>query len=169
MKDILYFTIDAMIIGVGATVIMDFGSLLQKYLFGVPSLNYGMVGRWIGRMRYGHFMHENISKAAVVQGEKLLGWSIHYFIGILFAGIALAVLGGSWLSDPTFLPALAVGIVTVIAPYFILQPGIGAGIAASKTPNPNIARMRSVIAHCTFGLGLYVSAGLWALINPFTS
>ena len=37
---------------------------------------------------------------------------------------------------PTFLPALLVGIGTVAAPFFILQPGMGAGIAASRTPNP---------------------------------
>jgi hypothetical protein len=42
-----------------------------------------------------------------------------------------------------------------------MQPCLGFGIAASKTPKPNIARLRSLIAHFVFGLGLYGSG--WAL------
>jgi len=57
-------------------------------------------------------------------------------------------------------PALAVGIGTVAAPFFLMQPGMGAGIAASRTPRPNAARLQSLLTHAVFGLGLYVSA--WA-------
>lgn len=35
------------ITGIGATLIMDIWSLLQKYLLKVPPLNYALVGRWI--------------------------------------------------------------------------------------------------------------------------
>ena len=44
-------------------------------------------------------------------------------------------------------------------------PIIGAGIAASKTPNPNIARLRSIVAHPVFGIGPYGSALLAALFE----
>jgi hypothetical protein len=40
-----------------------------------------------------------------------------------------------------------------------MQPGMGAGIAASRTPRPNSARLHSVVTHAVFGLGLY-AAGL---------
>lgn len=40
-----------------------------------------------------------------------------------------------------------------------MQPGMGAGIAASRTPNPRAARLQSLVTHAVFGLGLYL-AGL---------
>ncbi|MCE9499190.1 MAG: DUF2938 domain-containing protein, partial [Leptospira sp.] len=55
-------------------------------------------------------------------------------------------------------PALFIGIGTVVAPYFILQPGLGAGIASSKTPTPNLNRIKSLGTHTVFGFGLYLSA-----------
>jgi hypothetical protein len=57
------------------------------------------------------------------------------------------------------LPALIVGLITVAAPFLIMQPGMGAGIAA-KTPNPTAARLRSLATHAVFGIGLYGSAWL---------
>ncbi|MDO9126054.1 MAG: DUF2938 family protein, partial [Parvibaculum sp.] len=44
--------------------------------------------------------------------------------------------------------------------------GMGAGIAASKTPKPNAARLRSLVSHTVFGIGLYVAALLVAMV-PF--
>ncbi|MCY1457414.1 hypothetical protein D9M71_747140 [compost metagenome] len=56
------------------------------------------------------------------------------------------------------LPALLFGLASLAAPFFILQPGMGAGIAASRTPRPNTARLRSLMAHTVFGIGLYLAA-----------
>ncbi|HAT86415.1 MAG TPA: DUF2938 domain-containing protein, partial [Rhizobiales bacterium] len=72
-------------------------------------------------------------------------------------------MGNGWLQSPILWPALGFGVATVIAPYFIMQPCLGAGIAASKTPAPNIARLKSLVAHSTFGIGLWLTA----LILPF--
>ena len=52
------------------------------------------------------------------------------------------------------------------APYLIMQPGLGMGIAASKTPKPNVARLRSLVNHTVFGLGLYLSALGLSLLLP---
>lgn len=160
------FAINILMIGIGATAVMDLWAVFQNRVFGVPSLNYTMVGRWIGHLPKGRFIHDNIGNAAPVNGEQLIGWSVHYAIGIAFAGTLLAIWGPNWVSVPTLGPALTVGILTVAAPFFILQPGLGAGIAASKTPSPDISRLRSLIAHTSFGIGLYVSALLWVQINP---
>jgi Protein of unknown function (DUF2938) len=68
---------------------------------------------------------------------------------------------------PTPLPALIVGLLTLAAPSFVMQPAMGAGIAASKAPSPTVARLRSIAAHLVFGIGLYGSALLFApLIRP---
>jgi hypothetical protein len=49
-------------------------------------------------------------------------------------------------------------MLTVAAPFFILQPALGLGIAASRTPSPARARLRSLISHLVFGFGLYLAA-----------
>jgi Protein of unknown function (DUF2938) len=64
----------------------------------------------------------------------------------------------------TLLPALAFGLLTLFAPFFIMQPAMGADIASSRMPNPAQARLRSVITHMVCGIGLYGAAMLSALL-----
>ena len=151
----IIFTI---LIGVGATLVMDLWSLLRKSFFGLPPTNWGLVGRWIAHMKAGKVRHKTITDAKPIYGEQLIGWLAHYVIGIGYAVLLIAVCGQPWINKPTLVPALILGIVTVVAPFFILQPGMGAGIAASRTPNPNSARLHSLINHAVFGLGLFLSA-----------
>jgi hypothetical protein len=61
------------------------------------------------------------------------------------------------LHQPTLLPALGYGIATVTAPFLLMQPGMGAGVAARRTPRPDAARLQSLVTHAVFGLGLYLS------------
>jgi DUF2938 family protein len=153
----------AVLIGAGATIVMDLWTLVRKRVFGVASLDYRMLGRWIGNLPRGRFIHSNISKASPVRGELILGWCAHYAIGITFAFLLLVLWGLDWARHPTLLPALIIGIGTVVAPLFVLQPAMGGGIAASKTPHPNTARLRSLLTHTVFGIGLYLSALLWSI------
>ncbi len=147
-----------LLIGIGATLVMDLWALLRQQLFGIAPTNWGMVGRWIGHMRNGRFSHSSIANADAVSGEKIIGWTAHYVIGIGYAVLLFLLFGEAWLFEPSAGPALVLGIATVVAPFFVLQPGMGAGIAASKTPNPSAVRLHSVLNHAVFGLGLYVSA-----------
>lgn len=152
----------AVLIGVGATLVMDLWALLLKRLFNAPSLDYAMVGRWIGHLPRGRLTHPGIARSAPIAGERAIGWIVHYAIGVLFALLLLALWGPAWAARPTLLPALIVGIATVAAPFLILQPGMGAGIAASKLPKPGVARLRSLMAHASFGIGLYLAGWLVA-------
>ncbi len=145
-------------IGVGATATMDVWGWLRKKVLGGKAPDYGLVGRWIAHMPHGRFRHDSIAAAPKKRGERLIGWTAHYLIGIAFAGLLLALFGDEWVARPRLGPALAVGIGTVAAPFFLMQPGMGAGIAASKTPSPNAARLQSLLTHTVFGLGLYVAA-----------
>ena len=79
-------------------------------------------------------------------------------IGITFAIAFVAVVGNNWLQHPTLIPAILFGVVTVLIPFFIMQPAFGLGLAASKTSNPTQARLRSLINHAVFGIGLYLFA-----------
>jgi hypothetical protein len=94
----------------------------------------------------------------------VIGWGAHYAIGIVFAGLLVAIWGLDWARHPTPLPALIIGLLTIVAPFFLLQPGMGAGIAAPRTPKPNLARLRSLVAHASFAVGLCGSALLWAAL-----
>lgn len=148
----------AVIIGIGATLVMDAWGLVRKQLLGIPPADYALVGRWLGHMVHGRFRHERIAAASPIPAEALLGWSAHYLIGVVFALLLVAICGAEWVRQPTILPALAWGVATVSAPFLLMQPGMGAGVAASRTPRPNAARLQSLITHSVFGLGLYGSA-----------
>ncbi len=160
------FLVRAVAIGVGATALMDLWAILQKRAFAVPGLNYAILGRWLGYLCRGRFTHENLAVAAHVPRESLIGWGAHYAIGIIFAGALIGLCGLEWARSPSLLPAFLTGLVTLAAPFFLLQPGMGAGIAASKTPDPAAARLRSLIAHTSFGIGLYLAAVVLAILMP---
>ncbi len=144
--------------GIGATAVMDIWGFARKPLLGVAPPDYGMVGRWIGHMARGRFRHDSIAKAAPVAGERALGWVAHYAIGIAFAAIVVGGWGLEWTRQPTLGPAMIVGLGTVAAPFLLMQPAMGAGIAASRTPRPSSARIQSLVTHAVFGLGLYGAA-----------
>ncbi|MCE2595755.1 DUF2938 domain-containing protein [Motilimonas cestriensis] len=148
-------------IGIGATAVMDLWSILRKSLFGIALPNYGMVGRWLAYMRHGKFRHDSIAASAPKQGEHFIGWIAHYLIGITFAAVLVGTAGKTWILNPTIGAALVVGVATTVAPFLLMQPGMGAGFASSRTPKPNSARLHSIINHAVFGLGLYASG--WAL------
>lgn len=153
--------LDTVVIGVGATVVMDLWGIVRKQVLGIAPPNYAMVGRWLGHMTHSQFRHNAISKSPPVPGELILGWLAHYLTGISFAALLIGIWGTIWIQHPTLAPALITGIGTVAAPFLLMQPGMGAGIAASKTPRPNSARLQSLLTHTLFGLGLYVTA--WAI------
>ncbi|HUL93449.1 MAG TPA: DUF2938 domain-containing protein [Burkholderiales bacterium] len=150
----------ALLIGAGATAVMDIWMLARKRLLGIPQPDYGMVGRWLAYLARGRFRHDPISASPPVRGERLTGWTAHYLIGVAFAAILLAVWGADWARQPTLGPALIVGIGGVAAPFLLMQPGMGAGIAASRTPRPAAARFQTLVTHTIFGLGLYAAARL---------
>lgn len=153
----------ALFIGVGATLFMDIYAVLMFKIFNIPSLDYAIVGRWLGYFKDGIFRHNNILQAEKVKGERLLGWLAHYVIGISFAFVLVLICGIEWVQKPTFWPCLLVGLLTTVAPWFIMQPAFGFGIAAAKTPTPHLARLRSLNAHAIYGVGLYVGTLLLSL------
>jgi Protein of unknown function (DUF2938) len=159
------FALRSLVIGVGATAIIDLWGLLLKQ-FGIPSLNFAFLGRWIGHHFGRRWKHESIAKASPIRGEMWIGWLAHYSIGVTFAALLLGVNGSGWARNPTLLPALVIGIITLAAPLFILQPALGAGIASSKTSKPVFNSIKSLITHIVFGIGLYLAALVAAGLIP---
>ncbi len=145
-------------IGIGASLLMDAWNLLLKRIVGIPSLSYCLLGRWLLHMPEGTFSHVSISAAPQRRFECPAGWLAHYSIGVAFALLFLAFQSGDWLAHPTLLPALLYGIATVVFPLSIMQPALGLGFAATKTPKPSQARLKSLVTHAVFGIGLYLCA-----------
>ncbi|KCZ89191.1 major facilitator superfamily permease [Hyphomonas jannaschiana VP2] len=157
--------LNAFVIGIGATLFMDLWALFQKRVLRLPSLDYALVGRWAGHLARGHRFTGHVTKAEAIPNERMLGWAIHYLTGLVLAVIFLAIAPANWIQAPTIGPALLFGAISVLAPFLILQPGLGAGIAASRTPKPNAARIKSLVTHLMFGFGLYLSGVAWVTVS----
>ena len=151
-----------LIAGTIATSLVDLWSLLRRKWLGTPLPDYGLVGRWIAHMVHGKFRHDAIAAAARVPGERALGWGLHYLTGLGFAALLLWMTGAR---EPTLMASLSFGIGTVAAPFLLMQPGMGAGIAARRSRNPAAARWQSLATHAVFGLGLYAAGAFLAQLE----
>jgi small-conductance mechanosensitive channel len=156
----LMLVIQGALLGLGATVLMDlWGAVLARFPGQRPT-NWAMVGRWFWHLREGTVFHDDIAAVAPYAHERALGWAGHYAIGVLYGVVFALIVGAGWFADPRFLPAFVFGIVTVAAGWFLLQPGMGLGWAASRAASPATARLRSLLNHTVFAIGLYGTAFL---------
>jgi hypothetical protein len=158
MNDLAFSLISAILIGLGATLTFDLWVLFLERAFKIAPSNICFIGRWLRTMPEGTFRHSNIASSPPKSAECAVGWIAHYVTGVTFALAFVALAGSGWLRHPTPLPAIAFGVVTVVMPFFIMQPAFGFGFAASKASNPAQARLRSLMNHTAFGAGLYLFA-----------
>ncbi len=165
----LQFVVGVAVVGVGATLVMDLWNLSLKVAFGIPSLDLCLLGRWVAYMPAGRFGHERIAAAAPKAGECLVGRVVHYGIGVGLAAALALLTAGESLLRPALLPAVLFGLVTVVFPFFVMQPALGLGMASARTSDPTRARLKSLMSHVAFGIGLYVAAlpvGTYVLAHP---
>jgi hypothetical protein len=149
-----------LVLGLGATAVMDAWGIARRPLLSLPRPDYGLVGRWLVHMAHGRFRHDAIAASAPMRGEALVGWSAHYLTGVAFAAVLVGLWGVEWLRHPTLWPALAVGLGSTAAPFLLMQPGMGAGIASARARRPGAARLQTIVTHTVFGLGLYAAGHL---------
>jgi hypothetical protein len=161
MSDVLRITL----LGVCATLAMDAWTVVARRAFGIQTLDYRLVGRWIEHVPRGRFVHDTIVDAEPTRHEVWIGWGAHFGIGIALAWVFVAMIGRGWLSNPQPEAAILYGSATVLAPLFIMQPAFGFGLAASRTRHPWSARARSFATHLAFGLGLYLAGLLLGLLD----
>jgi hypothetical protein len=167
MNNLIHSFISAIVMGLGATLTFDLCGLLIKFAFKITPSNICLVGRWIRYMPEGIFHHSSIVSAPRKSAECAIGWIAHYMIGISFASFFVVLMGRNWLQHPTLIPAIGFGIITILAPFLIMQPSMGFGFASSKAPDPVNARIRSLMNHVAYGFGLYLAGWvvywlLWA-------
>lgn len=159
MADAIICLACAVLIGAGATATTDIWAVVRKQLGGVAAPDYGLVGRWVAYFAHGRFRHDPISGSPPVRGERLIGWIVHYLTGIAFASILLAVWGVDWVPQPDDPPGAGRRVRQCRCAVPGDAAGMGAGIAAARTADPATARLRSVVTHGVFAIGLYVSGG----------
>ncbi|GEA67392.1 DUF2938 domain-containing protein [Acinetobacter baumannii] len=160
ISETVYLIYKTLFIGIGATFILDLWALLLNRLFYVPITNWAMVGRWLGHLPSGQFIQKKLVNARPIPYEKALGWLAHYMIGIGYVLILISIEGTYWFTQPTIIPPLLISWILLIAPFFVMMPGMGAGIAGSNTLHPAKTRFFSFIGHSIFGLGMFISAFL---------
>jgi hypothetical protein len=73
MEEMVKHAAGAVFVGIGATAVLDIWIFALKAL-GVPTLNFALLGRWVGHMACGKWRHERIGNARPVRGELLWGW-----------------------------------------------------------------------------------------------
>ena len=156
----MHYLTCTLVVGVGGTAVMDLWGVARNPLLGIAPPDYRLLGRWLGHMAKGRFRHASIAASCPVRGERLIGWTAHYLTGIAFAAVLIALWGTAWIARPDIGPALIVGLGSVAAPFLLMQPAMGMGIAASRTRRPTTARVQSLVTHAVFGLGLYAAG--WA-------
>lgn len=154
--------LDALWCGIVATLAADLWQRLLQALAGLPAAPWGLVGRWVALMPRGVFAHRSIAAAPPVQGERALGWAFHYLVGMVYAALYLALL--RWLgATPSLSSAVLFSLALLAAPWFVMQPALGFGVFAARTPRPNVTRAVNVSTHAAFGIGLFVGA----VASPF--
>ena len=154
----------ALVIGICGTAAMDLWAIILHRVFKQPKPNWAPVGRWFLHVPRGKVFHEDIGQAAGFRFENAAGWIAHYVTGIVYGGALVLIAGPKWSANPTLLPALVLAWITVGAGWFLLQPGMGAGWAASKRPNLWKIRALNLVAHTWFGLGMWVGGLLLTLV-----
>lgn len=141
-------------LGIGATALTDLWAWMLARFFGQSRPNWALVGRWFRHLPAGKVFHDDIAAAPTYAHELQLGWIGHYVVGAIY-GLAFALIAGpDWLAAPRLLPAWLFGLATLAFGWFLLQPGLGLGWAASRTPNPGRVRALNLVSHSVFGLGL---------------
>jgi DUF2938 family protein len=156
----------AILVGVGGTIVLDLYAFMMSRVLGAPVTNWAMVGRWFGNIAHGQFIQVAMSETTPVKGELAIGWIAHYAIGIGYGLLLLGLWGRDWLERPALLPPMILAWVLLVAPFFMMMPGMGLGIAGSRTPKPNVTRLKSMLGHSVFGLGMYVTGRLLANCWP---
>lgn len=154
--------IQGALLGIVATIVIDLWALIVKHLLKLPTGNWALVGRWFGHMPRGVFVHRHVADSAPVRNELAIGWTAHYLTGIIYGIVYLVIVRVLLAESPTLSSAVIFGLVTLAAPWLIMQPGMGAGIFASKTPRPGVVRLMNLLVHLIFGASLY---GAWLLMT----
>ncbi len=140
------------IAGFCACIFMDSFQRLLWITFKIAPSNWAMVGRWSYYLvRSGRLINPEIEQLPPAPSEHLMGWVVHYLVGIGYAAVYLALIQAELLL-PGMMDGAVFGIASVIVPWFFFLPAMGKGMLARLTDNPRLVCLLAVLNHLVFGL-----------------
>ncbi len=119
-----------------------------------------MIGRMAVGWRRGRFRYGNPEEMEPVYAERMYGFATHYLIGV---GLAVPFLLG-WVVfiggavSPAW--ALAYGVATTAASWFLVYPSMGLGAFGRRSPDRCRAVLTPLANHFFYGAGLAIGVGL---------
>jgi hypothetical protein len=148
--------IAGVVVGVVGTVVMDLGNIVFARFGVISRIDLRMIGRMAGGWARGRFRYGHPTEMEEAANEVLYGFVTHYCIGV---GLSVPYLLGWELlvggpASPVF--AVAYGIATTVASWFIVYPSMGFGVLGLRSPEGLKAPLSSLINHFFYGLGLAV-------------
>jgi Protein of unknown function (DUF2938) len=148
--------LEIIIVGVVATLTLDIWQQIYRVAFGTPITDWAIIGRWAANLPRGQIVNENIGSAPAVPHEHAIGWVVHYLVGIGYAVVYLVLMWFILGIPPSFISAMIFGAISVSVTWFAMEPILGAGVMASKTPNRQAAMIHDFTSHLSFGFGLFL-------------
>ena len=115
---------------------MDVWSAVLRRRFGIPRSTTASWAAGSATWREGDSSTTASPASTPIRGERAPGWVAHYSIGVTLALLLPAIVGRAWLTSPTIWPALAIGLATIVAPWFVMQPAMGVGFCGSQVTEP---------------------------------
>ena len=137
--------------GIFSTLGMDVLLYLRHKWLRQPWFDYRVLGLALLKITLPQALKHTHAHTAA----SLLGWGLHYVIGVLLAVMAVSLAAHWNLSTLSLGFCLLFGMATVVLPFCSMQPLLGLGFASSKTAQPWCNRGRSLFTHALFGLSLY--------------
>ena len=154
--------IEGIAIGIVGTIGMDTWALVVRHVFHLPVSDWAMIGRWVGYFPRGRFTHAPIAASAPLPHELATGWIVHYLTGVIYGLLYLGLVESLFDTAPGLASATGFGLCTLAAPWLLMQPGLGLGFFAAKTPRPWLTRTINVSMHLSFALAMYLG---WVLLQ----
>ena len=144
--------------GIFSCLIMDGWQQILRLVFGLPSSNWGVVGRWSMYVcTSGKVYHPSIDLTDSIKNEVLVGWIVHYLVALMYAISFWFLVEYFHILSRTILDGLIFGAISVAIPWIFFMPCLGKGFFASQTPNPILACSLALVSHSVLGVALAIS------------
>ena len=152
--------VTGVVAGLLGTLVMDLLNNLVARTGMFLRIDVRMIGRMAVGWTRGRFRYRSPEEMEPVKAEGLYGFATHYLIGV---GLAVPfVLGWVGLIGGTVSPAwaLAYGMATTTASWFLVYPSMGLGAFGRRSPDGSRAVLTPLVNHFFYGVGLAVGVGL---------
>ena len=146
--------------GVVGTLIMDLLNHRFAQIGAISKIDVRIIGRMAAGWSKGRFRYSHPDEMECVPNEMVYGYFTHYAIGV---GLAIPfMLGWNLLVGGSASPvwALAYGVGTTVASWFLVFPSMGFGMLGRRSPEGLRAPLSSLANHLFFGLGMAMGIAL---------